>query len=120
MDKRTQDITVTVLNETVTSIMQNCQYTGLTPGELIDRVMLKFSPHEPNIAAQLILESISISIRELEEDDVNIALRTVLAVLHRTITMDGMKGLDDMIDRLEELFPEIDYELPDEFRLTDF
>lgn len=119
MSSKTQEITVTVLNQTVKSIDKNCALTGLQPGEIFDRLMLKFSPHEPELAALNILETISTSLHELDEDQINTTMRTVFAVLHRFITVDGLSGLSEMIDRLEELFPELDHEILPGFLPTD-
>lgn len=115
MKDKTQNVIVTILNETVESIKQNCELTGMSPGELIDRAMLKFSPQTPELAAQIILESISTSIRLLDEEQINIAMRIVFIVIQQGFEKDGLHGLVEMVDNLEEMFPETDYDFSDEY-----
>ena len=69
------EITATVLQQTKNSIEGMCEVSGLSIGEIIDRMALKWSAKDPEHATQLILDDMIIHTRNLSPEDTRISSR---------------------------------------------
>ncbi|MBP3480646.1 MAG: hypothetical protein J6K66_03475 [Clostridia bacterium] len=96
-----ENIEITVLNDTRCSIEQICKLTGMTSGELIDRLVLKWEPRDPMCAAQLILDSIVIYTRKMNDEQFDKTIAVVFNVLKECLKKDGLKSLRGIFEQFE-------------------
>lgn len=77
-----ESLFVTVQKQTAESIHQLQEQIGLTPGELIDRLLLKREAKTAEAAALLICEEIAIVTGKLDTEEKEKAIEKVLAVFN--------------------------------------
>lgn len=97
------EITATVLQQTKNSIEGMCEVSGLSIGEIIDRMALKWSAKDPEHAMQLILDDMIIHARDLSPEDFNLTVLGILAVLKRSLSKDEPDAIRKVIDEIEQI-----------------
>ena len=68
------ELNTSVLPQTMTALGELKEATGLSEGEIIDRVLVRWQAKDPQTAAQLILDAILIYTNQLGSDDFNKAI----------------------------------------------
>lgn len=97
-------IEATVMPQTAESIRRSQEDTGLTIGELIDRMTLHIKPRDAQVAIQLILEDVAIIISELSAEQTREVLSAVTSTLTALLPLDEMKlSFHDAIEKQQAL-----------------
>lgn len=89
MDDNFAELNVTVLEQTKTFLDDMKENTGLTYGQIFDRIILQTCPSEPEFAALTILDYIIITTRNLNPKGFNQALFEVLRILDESSQEDN-------------------------------
>ena len=97
------EITATVLQQTKNSIEGMCEVSGLSIGEIIDRMILKWSAKDPEHATQLILDDMVIHTKDLSPEDFNLTVYCILAVIKRSLSKDEPEAIKKVIDEIEQI-----------------
>lgn len=97
------EITATVLQQTKDSIEGMCEASGLSIGEIIDRMALKWSAKDPEHAMQLILDDMVIHTRDLSPEDFNLTVAGILAVIKMSLTKDEPDAISKVIEEIEQI-----------------
>lgn len=97
----TTEIQLTVLNITKEILNETSEKTGMTSGELIDRLVLKWEPRNPMCAAQLILDSIVIYTRKMNDEQFDKTIAVVFGVVKECLKKDGLKSLRGIFEQFE-------------------
>ena len=90
-----------VLPETKASLDKMCEVSGLSLGEIIDRMALKWHAKDPEHAAQLILDDTIIHTRDLTPEDFNLTVAIVLAVIKESLSMDEPQAIKKLLGDIE-------------------
>lgn len=98
-----QKITVTVLNQTAKYLQQVGETSGISMGEIIDRLCLKISAREPAMAAELILEDFIIHIQELDNQQVMETIALVLASIRNILDSSASDNIQQCIADIHKL-----------------
>lgn len=105
MSNKVTELNVTVCNKTKTLLEDTAQILGLTEGEVVDRLVVKCCPEEPEYASQLILDHIVICCAKLDQDGFNEAIYSVLKTIEESFenyvleeTKGTMKSILDKFD----------------------
>ena len=98
-----ENMEITVLSNTKEVIEKICKSIGLTSGELIDRLILRWEPQEPMCAAQLILDNIYINTRKMNNSQFDKTIAIVFTVIKECLNKDGLKSLAPIIEDFEAL-----------------
>lgn len=104
------EITATVLQQTKDSIEGMCEASGLSIGEIIDRMALKWSAKDPEHAMQLILDDMVIHTRDLSPEDFNLTVAGILTVLKRSLAKDEPEAIRKVLEEIEQMVKD---KLPD-------
>lgn len=101
-----QNLKVTVMSQTAEYLKKTSAVSGITMGEIIDKLCLKLTAHEPAMAAELILEDFVIHIQNMEDQEVFETIALVLSSI-RKILGSGMPGnirqtIEDINEFLEQ------------------
>ena len=95
-----EKIEATVMPQTAESIRKSQEETGLTIGELIDRMTLHIKPRDAKVAIQLILEDVAIIISELTAEQTLEVLSAITSTLTALLPLDSMKlSFHDAIEK---------------------
>ncbi len=94
-------ITANVLPETKASLDKMCEVSGLSLGEIIDRMALKWHANDPEHAAQLILDDTIIHTRDLTPEDFNLTVEIVLAVIKESLSINEPQAIKKLLDDIE-------------------
>lgn len=81
MSAKLSEINATVITRTKEILEGIAETGGLTIGEVIDRMVLKHSPDDPQTAAMLMLDNILVTTHNLNQEQLNEAIIKVLEVL---------------------------------------
>lgn len=100
------EITATVLQQTKDSIESMCEVSGLSVGEIIDRMALNWSAKDPDHAIQLILDDMVIHTRNLSPADFNLTVAGILAVLKRGLAKDEPEAIKKVLEEIEQMLKE--------------
>ena len=104
MDKTAlTEIKATVLQQTKNSIEGMCEVSGLSMGEIIDRMALKWSAKDPEHATQLILDDMIIHTRDLSPEDFDKTVFGILVVLKKSLSIDEPDAIKKVIDEIEQI-----------------
>lgn len=95
------EITATVLQQTKDSIDGMCEVSGLSAGEIIDRMALNWNAKVPEHAIQLILDDMVIHTKNLSPEDFNLTVYGILAVIKRSLSKDEPEAIKKVIDEIE-------------------
>lgn len=99
-----EKIEATVMPQTAESIRKSQEETGLTIGELIDRMTLHIKPRDAKVAIQLILEDVAIIISELTTEQTLEVLSAITSTLTALLPLDSMKlSFHDAIEKQQAL-----------------
>ena len=99
-----EKIEATVMPQTAESIRKSQEETGLTIGELIDRMTLHIKPRDAKVAIQLILEDVAIIISELTAEQTLEVLSAITSTLTALLPLDSMKlSFHDAIEKQQVL-----------------
>lgn len=98
-----ENMEITVLSNTKEVIEKICKSIGLTSGELIDRLILRWEPQEPMCAAQLILDNIYINTRKMNNSQFDKTIAIVFNVIKECLNKDGLKSLAPIIEDFDAL-----------------
>ena len=98
-----ENMEITVLSNTKEVIEKICKSIGLTSGELIDRLILRWEPQEPMCAAQLILDNIYINTRKMNNSQFDKTIAIVFTVIKECLNKDGLKSLAPIIEDFDAL-----------------
>lgn len=97
------EITVTVLQQTKNSIEVVCETSGLSIGEIIDRMALNWSANDLDHTIKLILDDMVIHTRNLSPDDFNLTVIGILDVIKRSLAKDNPKAIKKVIEEIEQM-----------------
>ena len=99
-----EKIEATIMPQTAESIRRSQEETGLTVGELIDRMTLHIKPRDAKVAIQLILEDVAIIISDLTAEQTRETLSAVTSTLTALLPLDTMKlSFHDAIEKQQAL-----------------
>lgn len=93
MGKNTTEIKATVMNQTVESLTQLCQNTGLSIGEVIDRLTMNMRPKEKDLAVSMAFQEIIMILSALPEEDNNAAFLDLITTLIAMVPGEFEDGL---------------------------
>lgn len=98
-------IKATVMPQTAEALQTLMEQTGLTIGEVIDRLTLQMYPNKLEQAVLLAVEQVMFSISNLPEEQAEIALTETLVFLAGFIPAGHLKGLEEkaLINRAQRL-----------------
>ena len=99
------NISAYVLPITKSSLQEMQEASGLSCGELIDRMVHNWHAKDPEIAAQLILDAISIHTRNLNKKDFNATMCFVLSVIKESLSTDEPDPVNTIIKQIESTLP---------------
>ena len=102
------ELNTTVLPQTMTALGELKEATGLSEGEIIDRVLVRWQAKDPQTAAQLILDAILIHTNQLGSDDFNKAILGVLTLLKGSLSDTEPKEIVETIEVLEGVISSTD------------
>lgn len=94
-------ISANVLPATKASLDKMCEVSGLSLGEIIDRMALKWHAKGPEHAAQLILDDTIIHTRDLTPEDFNLTVGIVLAVIKESLSIDEPQAIKKLLVDIE-------------------
>lgn len=92
-------MTVAVMNETAKGIRTLAKESRLSEGEVIDRLVIKISPEEKEVAVELALEELVITFAQLSEKDRINALTDLIAALISAFPPDAW---DILLERAQQ------------------
>ena len=98
-------LSANILPQTKKCLDKLKEATGLSDGEIIDRVLVRWQAKDPQIAAQLILDAILIHTNQLEPDDFNKAIFEVLTLLKGSLSDTEPEEIIETIEALEGVIP---------------
>lgn len=102
------DIQATVMKETLDGINSICETSGLTIGEVIDRLTLKMVPYEADFAIQLAQEQMVICLSGLDEEEYTKAFIEILVVLLAALPTEELETLGARaIEKRQEMIQQI-------------
>lgn len=100
----TVPISVKVLPQTKAVLQEQSAYNGLTFGEIIDRLMLDVKAKTPEVAAQLILDDISIHICNLDEQQTLYVFAILLATIKKCLLTDTVPEMfQKLVQEVDEI-----------------
>lgn len=106
MNEKIAEINVKVMAKTKEVLESIAETGGLSVGEVIDRLVLKLSPDDVDIAHVLILENILINTSRLTREESDAAILKVLKVLESACVEDMRNEMGErfkkIIDKLED------------------
>lgn len=106
MDSKTTKINATVLSQTKAILGDHSSILGLSIGEVIDRLTLRFSPSSADLAAILVLDAIVMAFHDLSSEQINDALGAVLGEIRECLIKNGTEDLHTVIDDIEKIIPD--------------
>lgn len=102
------DVQATVMKETLDGINSICETSGLTIGEVIDRLTLKMVPYEADFAIQLAQEQMVICLSGLDEEEYTKAFIEILVVLLAALPTEELGTLGARaIEKRHEIIQQI-------------
>lgn len=107
----TKRIILEVQSETEESIMKNCELSGLTPGQVIDRLASNYKTTDPGLASLIICDNILYTVQDQTEEEYNQTISEVVKML-----LLSSKAEAPSIDKLKELLETLEDKLCDELR----
>ena len=91
------ELNTTVLPQTMTALGELKEATGLSEGEIIDRVLVRWQAKDPQTAAQLILDAIMIHTYLLTPEELSQSIVEVVTVLKNSL--QGIEMDDELIKK---------------------
>lgn len=101
--KTYKEITVKVLSETEASLLESSELTGMSAGQLIDRMTLNWEADNPEVAAILILQDMITHIQKLDQEQINQAFMIVLGVIKESLAKDEPEIIKKLVAQIESL-----------------
>lgn len=99
MGKNTTEIKATVMSQTAESLAQLCANTGLSTGEVIDRLTMNMRPKEKELAVTMAFQEIIMILSALPEEENNAAFLDLITTL---MVMVPGEFEDSLIKEAEE------------------
>lgn len=96
-----KEIKATVMPQTAEGLQMLMEETGLTIGEVIDRLTLQMCPDDLGFAVCFAQDQVFFSISSLPEEEQEEALTKIIIFLAGLVPVDHLKGLD--IDKQQKL-----------------
>ena len=90
-------LSANILPQTKKSLGELKEATGLSEGEIIDRVLVRWQAKDPQIAAQLILDAIMIHTYLLTPEELSQSIVEVVTVLKNSL--QGIEMDDELINK---------------------
>lgn len=94
-DSSLVQIEATVMRQTLGSLLRSVEETGLSIGEVIDRLALHMKPTRPELALLLILEEIRTILLNLPGEQKDAMLCEVLIFLAALLSTDAIERIQD-------------------------
>lgn len=111
MSKNLRKLNVTVMRQTAESIKLLAREAGLSEGEVVDRLTLRFTPPDSDWAVEIIMEEISMVLASLpleEQRNVfHLVSSTMLAMLPPDDWKDAIDGAKDIRAESLEAYKEL-------------
>lgn len=101
--KTYKEITVKVLSETEASLLESSELTGMSAGQLIDRMTLNWEADNPEVAAILILQDMITHIQKLDQEQINQAFMIVLGVIKESLAKYEPEIIKKLVAQIESL-----------------
>lgn len=117
MSDVTTMLTATVLHKTDESLKQLCEVSGLSVGEVIDRLIVNWEAHDAIFASQLILEDMLMHTRLLDREQLSLTFTIILSVIKRSMAEDEPESLKRVVEELDAILKETDIELSNDVDL---
>lgn len=122
MSKNLRKLNVTVMRQTAESIKLLAREAGLSEGEVVDRLTLRFTPPDSDWAVEIIMEEISMVLASLpleEQRNVfHLVSSTMLAMLPPDDWKDAIDGAKDIRAESLEAYKELTEEERKDMRET--
>lgn len=90
-------LSANILPQTKKSLDELKEATGLSEGEILDRVLVRWQAKDPQIAAQLILDAIMIHTYLLTPEELSQSIVEVVTVLKNSL--QGIEMDDELINK---------------------
>lgn len=113
MSDVTTTLTATVLNKTEEALKHMGELSGLSAGEVIDRLVVNWEAHDAVFASQLILEDMVMHTRLLDREHLNLTFAIVLSVIKKSMSDDEPEALKRLVEELSAMLKEPDAEASD-------
>ena len=111
-DSNLVQIEATVMRQTLGSLLRSVEETGLSIGEVIDRLALHMKPTRPEFALQLILEEIRIILSDLPGEQKDATLCEVLIFLAALLPTDAIERIQDAAkEKKKQMFGDVGKEM---------
>lgn len=107
-------IEATVLQSTADGLKEISEKAELSVGEVIDRLTMQFTPREPDIAVQIILQEISMAIVKLTPEQCLQAIQEVFVTLAVSLPEEVIDELPQLIMKKNEELKKQVLEMTDE------
>lgn len=102
-------IEATVMKQTFEVLEQMMQETGLSIGEVIDRLALTLRPRDQELAVWMAIEEIALIISNLSQEEKAGAIVGILMKLASLLSVEEIERLQEaVLAARKELFPEDD------------
>ncbi len=117
MSDVTTTLAATILCKTDESLKQLCEVSGLSVGEVIDRLIINWEAHDAIFASQLILEDMLMHTRLLDREQLSLTFTIILSVIKKSMNEDDPDSLKRVVEELDAILKETDVELPNDVDL---
>lgn len=100
MSDPTKKIELTVQTATVEDLEYIAQKSGLTPGEIVDRLVARASTDDPDIAERLAMDSLIVAVSKLSGEDLVMAIFDIATNL---MLASPAKDIDTFVANIRSL-----------------
>ena len=100
MSDPTKKIELTVQTATVEDLEYIAQKSGLTPGEIVDRLVARASTNDPDIAERLAMDSLIVAVSKLSGEDLVMAIFDIATNL---MLASPAKDIDTFVANIRSL-----------------
>lgn len=83
-------IEATIMTKTKEALLNHCDVTGLSIGEVIDRVVLGFAVEEPEVAASILCEEFLIMTSNQTDEQIKETIKLIASTLISSVVMCGV------------------------------
>ena len=104
MSNKLADLNATVCIETKVLLDETSEKTGLSVGEIIDRLVLNCCPEDPEIAAAIMLDHILLAGAKLNQEAFNDAVRSLLQVIAESFSENEPEDIKDTMNSILDQF----------------
>lgn len=108
MSDITTTLTATVLYKTEEALKNLSEVSGLSVGEIIDRLVVNWEAHDAVYPSQLILEDMVMHTQKLDRKHLNLTFAIVLSVIKKSMSDDEPEALKRIVEELDAMLKEAD------------